>query len=84
MTYSADDQRDDFWAYINQDSYLKDRKGKYTERGGAIMPWHHQLDFKFNQNFYLKVAGQKNTCSLVLISRTWLTCSTTVGVSTRA
>ena len=61
VTYSADDQRDDFWAYINQDSYLKDRKGRYTERGGAIMPWHHQLDFKFNQNFYLKVAGQKNT-----------------------
>ena len=25
------------------------------------MPWHHQLDFKFNQNFYLNVAGQKNT-----------------------
>ena len=61
VTYSADDQRDDFWAYINQDSYLKNRKGRYTERGGAIMPWHHQLDFKFNQNFYLKVAGQKNT-----------------------
>ena len=25
------------------------------------MPWHHQLDFKFAQNFYLKVGGQKNT-----------------------
>src|SRR5574344_2550403 len=30
-------------------------------RGGAVMPWHHQLDFKFAQNFYLKVGGQKNT-----------------------
>lgn len=25
------------------------------------MPWHHQLDFKFAQNFYMNVAGQRNT-----------------------
>lgn len=61
VTYSADAQRNDFWAYVNQDKYLKNRKGKYAERGGAVMPWHHQLDFKFNQNFYLNVGGQKNT-----------------------
>ena len=59
--YTAEQQKDDFWAYINQDDYLKNRKGEYAERGGAVMPWHHQLDFKFNQNFYLNVAGQKNT-----------------------
>ena len=61
VTYTADAQRDDFWNYINQDSYLKNRKGQYAERGGVVMPWHHQLDFKFNQNFYLNVGGQKNT-----------------------
>ncbi len=59
--YTADQQRDDFWAYINQDSYLKNRKGQYTERGGAIMPWHHQFDFKLNQDFYVKVGGKRNT-----------------------
>ena len=59
--YTAVQQKDDFWAYINQDDYLKNHKGEYAERGGAVMPWHHQLDFKFNQNFYLNVAGQKNT-----------------------
>ncbi len=61
VTYSADQQKDDFWAYINQDDYLKDRKGKYTERGGATMPWHHQLDFKFNQDFYIKAGKTRNT-----------------------
>ncbi len=60
-SYTAKQQKDDFWAYINQDDYLKNHKGEYAERGGAVMPWHHQLDFKFNQNFYLNVAGQKNT-----------------------
>lgn len=62
--YSAKDQKDDFWAYINQDDYLKDRKGKYAERGGAIMPWHHQFDLKFNQDFYVKVGGRRNTLQL--------------------
>lgn len=61
VTYSADQQRDDFWNYINQDNYLKDRKGKYAERGGAVMPWHHQLDLKFNQDFFVNVAGKRNT-----------------------
>ena len=59
--YTAEAQENDFWNYINQDDYLKNHKGEYAERGGAVMPWHHQLDFKFNQNFYLNVAGQKNT-----------------------
>ena len=64
QTYTADMQRDDFWAYINQDDYLKDRKGQYAERGGAKMPWHHQLDFKFKQDFNLMVGGRKHTLQL--------------------
>lgn len=64
VDYTADMQRDDFWAYINQDDYLKNRKGKYAERGGAVMPWHHQLDLKFNQDFFLNVGGKRNTLQL--------------------
>lgn len=64
QAYTADMQRDDFWAYINQDSYLKNRKGQYTERGGVMMPWHHQLDLKVNQDFFIKVGGKKNTLQL--------------------
>lgn len=62
VTYSAEQQKDDFWAFINQDKYLKTRKGKYTERGGALMPWHHRVDFKFAQDFYIKTrSGKRNT-----------------------
>jgi hypothetical protein len=64
VTYSADQQRTDFWNYIEQDDYLKNHKGEYAERGGAIMPWHHQLDFKFNQDFYIKVGKTRNTLQL--------------------
>ena len=63
-TYTAAQQKDDFWAYIQQDDYLKDRTGKYTERGGAVMPWHHQLDLKLLQDFYVKVGGKRNTLQL--------------------
>ena len=59
--YTADQQKNDFWAYINQDSYLKKHKGEYVGRGEAVMPWHHQLDLKFMQDFYLKVGGKRHT-----------------------
>ena len=64
-TYTADQQRDDFWTYINQSSYLKSRKGKYAERGGARMPWHNQLNLKFAQDFYLtQKNGRRHTLTL--------------------
>lgn len=62
--YTAAQQKDDFWAYIEQDSYLSGRKGKYTERGGVVMPWHHQLDFKFTQDFSVKAGKYNNTLQL--------------------
>ena len=62
--YTADMQRDDFWAYIQQDAYLKNRTGQYAERGGAMMPWHHQLDFKFEQDIRLDVGNTKHALQL--------------------
>ncbi len=64
IAYTADMQRDDFWTYINQDDYLRTRKGDYTERGGAIMPWHNQLDLKFMQDISLMIGGRRNTLQL--------------------
>lgn len=60
VTYSAEQQQEDFWNFVQQDKYLKKRLGKYAERGGAVMPWHHQLDFKFTQDFDVMVGGKKN------------------------
>ena len=64
QVYTAEMQRDDFWAYIQQDDYLKDRTGKYAERGGAKMPWHHQIDFKFQQDVLLKIGKTQHTLQL--------------------
>ena len=65
-TYTADMQRDDFWTFINQDDYLKTRKGQYTERGGAKMPWHHQLDFKYTRNMSIKWGKTRHSLQLGL------------------
>ncbi len=66
QTYTADMQRDDFWAYIEQDDYLSSRKGQYAERGGAKMPWHHQLDFKFLHELSFDWGKTKHTLQLGL------------------
>lgn len=63
-TYTADMQRNDFWEFINQDDYLKDRKGEYTERGGAKMPWHHQLDFKYLRDMNVQIGKTKHALQL--------------------
>ena len=57
-------QRDDFWTFIEQDDYLQDRKGQYAERGGAKMPWHHQLDFKYLRSMSVNWGKTKHTLQL--------------------
>ena len=63
---TAQTQRDIFWNFIEQDDYLKGRKGKYTEAYGANMPWVHRFDLKIAQDFKLKVGGTMNTLQISL------------------
>ncbi|MGD9899506.1 MAG: TonB-dependent receptor [Calditrichaceae bacterium] len=61
---------DEIWnqlnAYINQDDYLKDRRGDYAERNGALSPWYTQMDLRILQDFYVNIGGKKNTFQLSL------------------
>ena len=59
--WTAQQQSDAFFAYIDQDKYLSSRKGMYAERNGAIMPWVNTFDLKFMQEFFLNVSGKRNT-----------------------
>jgi len=65
-TWSAADQSAAFFAYVNQDKYLKTRKGQYAERNGALMPWRNQFDVKVMQEFFIKVGGKRNTIQVSL------------------
>ncbi|MDX6180753.1 carboxypeptidase-like regulatory domain-containing protein [Flavobacterium sp. Fl-77] len=60
-TYTEAEQRTAFDAYIDQDKYLRTRRGKYAERNGAVLPMLHRLDLSISQDIYIKIAGKKNS-----------------------
>lgn len=41
--------------FIEQDEYLRTRRGQYTERNGAKTPWEHRFDLRFSQDLGLKI-----------------------------
>lgn len=66
VTWTAQQQSDAFFAYVDQDKYLSKRKGMYAERNGAIYPWVNKVDLKIQQDFFVNVAGKRNTIELSL------------------
>ena len=59
--YTAQEQSDIFFNYIEQDKYLKKHKGEYAERNGAKMPWRNQIDLKFVQDVFKGFGKTKST-----------------------
>lgn len=58
-TFSAQEQREAFWAFVNQDPYLKKRKGKYTEAYGSYLPWFNRLNLRLVQDVHIN--GEKSS-----------------------
>ena len=61
VTYTAKQQSDIFFKYIEQDKYLSSRRGQYAERNGAKMPWRNQVDVKLMQDIFSNIGGKRNT-----------------------
>lgn len=64
VLYTAEQNRADFWAYANQDSYLKNHKGQYAEAYSARAPWVHQFDLRIAQDFSFKVGKSAHKLQL--------------------
>ena len=64
--FTAEQQADAFWKFVNQDPYLKKHKGEYAEAYSARYPWVNQFDLKVVQDFHLQVGKSKNTLELSL------------------
>ncbi len=47
-------QAADFMAFVESDSYLKTRKGDFTERNMGRTPWNNTLDLRFLHEFKIK------------------------------
>ena len=62
ITYSAGQEWIDFNKYIDQDPYLKTRRGKYAERNGLLNPYYGQTNLNLTQDFFLQSKhGKRNT-----------------------
>ncbi len=66
VAYTAKQQSDLFFRYIEQDKYLSAHKGEYAERNGAQMPWRNQVDFKFIQDVFVNVGRKRNSLQFTL------------------
>jgi hypothetical protein len=60
-TRTPDQLWDQLNAFIDQDDYLRNRRGKYAERNGVLLPFYSRLDFNFTQDVSIKVGKVRNT-----------------------
>ena len=58
VVYTPQQQRDALDAFIESDKHLKNRRGQYSERNGARLPFTHVVDFKVQQDFNLKMGDK--------------------------
>ena len=64
IAFTNDADRQAFWQFVNQDSYLKNHKGEYAEAYAARAPWVHRFDLSIVQDFSLKVGRTTNKLQL--------------------
>jgi hypothetical protein len=62
--YTEVEQQAAFWSYINQDDYLKTRRGQYAERNGSFIPMLHRFDLSIVQDIFVNVKGKRNTLQI--------------------
>ncbi|UII21811.1 TonB-dependent receptor [Fulvivirga ligni] len=67
MDFVSDANREAYRAYIEQDDYLKENRGAYAERYGALSPWYSRFDFRLLQDYKLN-NGNKIQFSLDILN----------------
>lgn len=58
VTYTPQQQRDLFDAYISNNKYLSKHRGEYAARNGARLPFTNLINLKIQQDFKVKLAGR--------------------------
>ena len=57
ITYNPEQQKEALEMYIENDSYLKNRRGNYAERNGCRTPFTHVVDLKIKQDISIKIGS---------------------------
>jgi hypothetical protein len=64
VTFTADQQRAAFEAYIMQDEYLKNNRGKVAERNGVLQPYIVRFDFSTQLELFRNIGKNRHTIQL--------------------
>jgi hypothetical protein len=59
-TFTAAEQAQAWEAYIQQDKYLRERRGQYVEREGVFLPFVKRLDVSFSQDLFRSLVGRRH------------------------
>ena len=51
MPFVSEENKAEFNSFIKADKYLSAHRGQYAERGGAIAPWRHTFNFKYERTY---------------------------------
>lgn len=65
-TFTVQEQKDAWEAYILQDEYLSKNRGKYAERGGVLMPMVYRADLKIVQEVYADFLNKRNSLQFIV------------------
>lgn len=60
VTFTAQQQKLAWDAYIQQDAYLRTRRGRYAERNAAFMPTVFRTDLSISQEIARAIGGRRN------------------------
>ncbi len=61
ITFTTDQQKAAFDAFIDNDDYLSENRGNYVERNGALLPWLTTIDLSAQQEVFVNVGGRRHT-----------------------
>jgi hypothetical protein len=57
IKFSSDADRDAFWQFLEQDTYLSKHKGEYAEANAARAPFVHRFDLRIAKDFKFNVGS---------------------------
>jgi hypothetical protein len=63
-TFTAEQQAQAFEAYIQQDEYLRERRGQYAERGAVFLPLFNRADISILQDLFTNVGGRRHSAQI--------------------
>ena len=59
-TFTAAEQAAAWNAFIEQDDYLRENRGRYAERGAVFLPFVNRMDLSVSQDLFTDIAGRRN------------------------